>query len=466
MAEEPAVPVEVDVVVVGLGPGGEFAANKLARAGLDVVAVDEHLVGGECPYYGCVPSKLMVRGADALAESRRLPEVGGHAEPVPDWSVVAARVRGDHGTHGWDDSESVDRLEESGARVVRGHGELLAEDRVQVADQVFHARRGVILATGTSPGTPPIPGLPDTPYWTNRDAVQVTDLPASLVVVGAGPIGCELAQVFARYGVEVTLLEMADRILTVEEPETSELMAGVLARDGIRVMPGVEIEEVAYADGRFRVILANEEIGADKLLVAAGRDLNLDGLGLEKVGVETDGRAVDVDERMHVKDHDGQVLEKLFAIGDIVDRGKFTHVAKYQAGIALRAILDQEGDAADYRAVPRVTFTDPEIGSVGLTEQQARDEGWDVRVGVVDLARSSRGALHGAGNAGLVKLVAVDDRLVGGTVVGPSGGEVMAMLTTAIHGRVPVTALRSMIYAYPTFHGAVRNAVSALGDPG
>jgi len=465
MNEQPGDVTEIDAVVVGLGPGGEFAANRLGRAGLEVVAIDEHLVGGECPYYGCVPSKLMVRGADALAEARRLPEVGGRAEPVPDWSVVARRIRGDDGTHDWDDSTSVDRLEESGVTVVRGHGVLRSDDLVQVGERTFRARMGIILATGTAPGVPPIEGLADTPYWTNRDVVKVTDLPSSLVVVGGGPIGCELAQVFARFGVQVTVLEMADRILAVEEPETSELMTSVFARDGIRVMPGVGIARVSYEEGRFQVQLADETVEADKLLVSAGRSLNVGGLGLDAVDVEADGGPLAVDDRMRVLDRQGKPVEGLFAIGDIVDKGKFTHVAKYQAGIAVRALAGREGDAADYRAVPRVTFTDPEVGSVGLTEQQARDDGLDVRVGVVDAADSSRGALHGPGNEGLVKLVAVGDRLVGGTVVGPTGGEVLAMLTTAIHCEAPVRSLRSMIYAYPTFHGVVRNALSALGDP-
>ncbi len=450
----------VDVVVVGLGPAGEFAANKLGRAGLDVVAVDEHLVGGECPFYGCVPSKVMVRAADAVAEARRAAGLAGVETGAPTWAAVAARVA--EKTHGWDDTVSAGRLEESGVRVVRGHGRLTGPGTVTVGEETFTARRGVLLATGTSPGAPPVPGLDSTPYWTNRDVVKVTELPASLAVLGAGPIGCELAQVFARFGVEVTLLEAADRILAVEEPETSALLADVLVRDGVRVRPGVDLTRVSYAEGAFTLATADDEVRVDRLLVAAGRDTNLPDLGLEHVGVDPEVRMLPTDARMRVLDPDGTPVPGIWAAGDIVGHGLFTHTAKYQAGIVVRQLLGQDGPEADFRAVPRVTFTDPEIGSVGLSEADARADGREVRSAMVHLDESSRGDLHGPGSDGLVKLVAEGDVLVGATSVGPSGGEVLGMLTTAVHARVPIGTLTSMIYAYPTFHGAVRQALGRL----
>ena len=451
-----------DVIVVGLGPGGEFTANKLAKAGLSVLAIDKHLAGGECPFYGCVPSKLMMRGATAVVEAQQAPGVSGECDVRPDWHAVAERV--ERSTRGWTDTASVERLQERGATVVHGEARLTGARTVEVDGTSYSATKGVLLGTGTSPAAPPVEGLEDTPYWTNRDIVKVTDLPRTMAVIGAGPIGCEFAQAFQRFGVEVTLLEASDRILVKEEPEVSALMAEVLRRDGMDVRSGVEIASVRHDGEHFTLVVDGEEVTAERLLVAAGRDTGLPSLGLESVGVDPeDGPYVDVDDRLRVLDGEGAVVEGLWAVGDMVGKGLFTHVAKYQAAIVIRQLLGEDGPAADYSAVPRVTFTYPEVGAVGLTEAQARDAGHEVQVGLVDTKNSSRGDLHGEGNDGLVKLVASGDRLLGGTTVGPMGGEVLAMLTTAVHAGVPVSVLKSMIYAYPTWHGVVRQALSALG---
>lgn len=452
--------VDVDVVVVGLGPGGEAVANKLAAAGLSVVGIENDLVGGECPYYGCIPSKMMIRAGNVLAESRRVPALAGESTTTPSWAPVAERIRR-QATDDWDDTVAVRRLEKSGGTVVRGTGRLVGERAVQVGDTVYRAAKAVVINTGTDPGVPPVDGLSDTPYWTNRDVVKVTHAPASLVVLGAGPIGCELAQAFARFGVAVTLLEVADRILSGEEPESSEVLAGVLATEGIRVMPGVDIARVSYDDGRFAVLLGSETVTADKLLVAAGRTPRIQDIGLADLGVDADGPSLDTDERLRVV-RDGTPVDGLYAVGDITGHGAFTHTSMYQAAIVVAHVLGRERPPADYRAVPRVTYTDPEVASVGMTESQAREAGLDVEVGLVDLTTSSRGWLHHQGNEGLIKLVVHDGVLVGATSVGPMGGEVLSMLTTSVHARVPVEVLKSMIYAYPTFHGAVRDALSKL----
>jgi pyruvate/2-oxoglutarate dehydrogenase complex dihydrolipoamide dehydrogenase (E3) component len=441
---------EVDVVVIGLGPGGENAAIKLARAGLEVVGIDRRLVGGECPYYGCIPSKMMIRAANALAEGRRVPMLAGDSSVTPSWAPVARRIR-KQATDNWDDAVAVKRLEEAGVSFVRGHGRLAGARTVEVGDDTYTARRGVVLNTGTDPGVPPIEGLADTPYWTNRDAVQLESLPGSLAVIGAGAIGLEMAQAFARFGVRVTVLEVADRILALEEPESSELLSEVLTREGIRVLAGATIDQVSYADGTFHI----GDVTADKLLVAAGRRSNLADVGLETVGLDPAAKVVDIDERM-------RAAEGLWAIGDITGKGAFTHVSMYQAAIAIGDILEQEGPAADYRAVPRVTFTDPEVGSVGLTAQQAGERGLDVRIGKADIPVSTRGWIHQAGNEGFIKLVSDGEVLVGATSVGPTGGEVLSMLATAVHAQVPVSTLRSMPFAYPTFHRAVEAALSDL----
>ena len=453
---------QVDVVVVGLGPGGESLATQLAKAGLKVVGVDQRLVGGECPYYGCIPSKMVIRAADALQEGRRIPDLAGTSTVEPDWAPVHARIR-DEATTDWDDKIAVDRLVDAGVSFVRGAARLTGPREVAVdpsegsgqAARTFTASRGVVLNTGTEPSAPPIDGLADTPYWTNRDALRTEDIPGSLIVVGGGAIGAELAQGYSRFGVQVTVLEVADRMLAPEEPEASRLVADVFGRQGIQVLAGVAISSVSYDDGHFSVEMDGQTLQADKLLVAAGRRPNLADLGLETVGLDPSARSLDTDGRMRVTDG-------LWAIGDITGKGAFTHMSMYQAAIAGRDILGQDGPEASYTAVPHVTFTDPEVGSVGMTEKQARDAGLNVRVGTTDLASSTRGWI--AKGEGFIKLVEDADRgvLVGATSVGPTGGEVLGMLVTAVHAEVPTDTLKSMIFAYPTFHRAVEYALSRL----
>lgn len=456
---------QVDVVVVGLGPGGEAVATQLAQAGLQVVAVDRRLVGGECPYFGCIPTKMMIRAAEVLAEGRRIPELAGASTVTPEWKPVHLRIR-DEATADWNDEVAVRRLEDAGATFVRGTARLTGPRSVEVTPSrtsdgtsegviTYTATRGVVLNTGTEPTPPPIDGLAETPFWDNRDAVRLDDLPGSVIVIGGGAVGAESAQVFARFGVQVTVLEVADRLLALEEPESSSLLEQVFASEGITVETGVRIESVTYADGQFVIRVDGRSLRADNLLVAAGRRANLSDLGLETVGLDPSARGIEVDPHM-------RAAEGLWAIGDITGKGAFTHMSMYQSAIAVRDILGQEGPAASYHAVPRVTFTEPEVGSVGMTEKQARDAGLSVRVGTTDLASSTRGWIHRA--QGLIKLVEDADRgvLVGATSVGPSGGEVLSMLVTAVHAQIPTSTLRSMIYAYPTFHRAVEDALSKL----
>jgi pyruvate/2-oxoglutarate dehydrogenase complex dihydrolipoamide dehydrogenase (E3) component len=447
---------EVDVVVLGLGPGGEHAAQKLAEAGLEVVGVESHLVGGECPFYGCIPSKMMIRASDTLAEARRAQTLGGRVAVDPDWSLVAARIDRQATNH-WNDESHVTRLEGAGVRIVRGHGRLAGPGRVHVDGEAYVGRRGVVLNTGTQPARLPIDGLADTPYWTNREVVRLAELPESLTVIGGGPIGAELAQAFARFGVRVTVLEGQDRILGPEEPEAAAVVAEVFAREGIEVVAPARIVRVDH-DGGFRVRLEDRVVESEQLLIAAGRSPQLTDVGLDTVGLDPAAKQVTTDERMRAAD-------RLWAVGDITGHGAFTHVSMYQGAVVVRDVLGQDGPWADYRAVSRVTFTDPEVGSVGLTERQARDAGLRVVTGHADLSQSSRGWIHQAGNDGLVKLVADADRgvLVGGTAVGPSGGEVLGLLATAVHAEVPVATLRTMHFAYPTFHRAVEAALDDLG---
>ena len=447
----------VDVVVVGMGVGGEEVGGRLAQAGLSVVGIDHTLVGGECPYWGCVPTKMMIRAGNALAEARRIGSLAGSAQVRADWAPVARRIR-DEATDNWDDKVAVERFTGKGGTFVRGRATVVGPGCVQVDDRVYEAGRGLVIATGTTAVVPPVDGLAGTPYWTNHEAVEAEELPGSLLVLGGGAIGVELAQVYARFGVRVTVVEGSERLLAMEEPESSALVAKALAADGVTIRTGVRARRVDHDGGGFTMALSDgSSLTGDRLLVATGRQARLGGLGLETVGLDPGARHLETDGRMRAGD-------RIWAVGDVAGHGAYTHMAMYEADIAVRDILGQGGPDADYRAVSRVTFTDPEIGAVGLTEHQARDAGIDVQVGFTDLASSSRGFIHGPGNDGFIKVVADRDAgvLVGATSAGPSGGEVLGALSVAVHGRVPVATLLSMIYAYPTFHRAIGEALRAL----
>lgn len=440
--------MEADAIVVGLGPGGEQVAEDLAEAGLEVVGIEAGLVGGECPYWGCIPSKAMVRAAELLAEGRRIPGRAGWADIRPDWAPVAGRVR--EVTAAWDDRAAVDRLEGKGGRFVRGRARVSGPSSVEVDGTTFTARRALVLATGQQAWVPPM--FESVPHWTNRDLIESEVVPRSLLVVGGGAIGLELGQVMQRFGVGVTIVEAGPRLAGSEEPETSELIAEILRRDGVEIHTGVGIERVeAFGPTGAEVELADgSRMHAERMLVATGRRSDLHALGVGALGLDENGRSLPVDGRM-------RVAPGVWAVGDVTGEGAFTHVAVYQARLCVADILGRPRPVADYRALPRVTFTDPEIGSVGLTEEQARREGGDVVVLHESVADSARGWLHGA--EGFVKLVARDGVIVGATAMCPYGGEVFGLLALAVHAELPLETLRTMIFAYPTFHRAVDSAL-------
>ena len=448
---------QVDVVVVGLGVGGEEAAGRLAQAGLTVIGVEHTLVGGECPYWGCIPTKMMIRAGNALAEARRIPGLAGTSQVQPDWAPVARRIR-EQATDTWDDKVAVDRFTGKGGHFVRGRATITGPGRIKVDERDWVASRGIVIATGTTAVIPPIDGLADTPYWTNREAVEAETLPGTLLVLGGGAIGLELSQVMARFGVQVTVIEGSDRLLAMEEPESSATAAAALAADGVKALTGVRAQHVTHSDGGFSVQLSDgSTVTGERLLVATGRAARLDGLGLETIGLDPTARFLSTDDRMRAAD-------RVWGVGDVTGNGAFTHMAMYEAGIAVRDILGQGGPGADYHAKPRVTFTDPEIGAVGMTEQQARDAGIDVLVGYSSLPSSSRGFIHGPGNEGFIKLIVDGPRgvLVGATSAGPAGGEMLGALSVAVKAEVPVATLQATIWAYPTFHRAIGDALHSL----
>jgi pyruvate/2-oxoglutarate dehydrogenase complex dihydrolipoamide dehydrogenase (E3) component len=448
---------EHDAIVIGMGVGGEEVAGRLADAGLDVLAIERKLIGGECPYWGCIPSKMMVRAADSLAEAVRVTGLAGDTKISPDWAPVAARVR--EATANWNDEAAVDRHVGKGETFVRGDARLVDPATVEVDGESYKARRAVVVATGTEPAVPPIDGLKDVPYWTNREAIETTEPPRSIVILGAGPIGLELGQVFRRFGSEVTFVEVFDHALASDEPEIGEAVGDVLREEGIALLTGVSAQEVrTRADGVEVELSDGRTVGAERILVATGRRSNLAQMGLDRVGLDPGSKSIEVDEHMRASDG-------LWAVGDVTGKGQFTHMAVYQGRIAAADILGRDHTPADYRAVPRVTFTDPEVGSVGLTERAARDEEINVRVGLTETNTSARGWIHGPGaEHGVIKLVADADRgvLVGGSVMGPPAGELVGFLALAIRENITIGHLRDLIYPYPTFVRGIEDALREL----
>ena len=455
-------PDETDVVVIGMGPGGEYVAETLADAGLHVTGVESRLVGGECPYFGCVPSKMMIRAANLIAETERVPGMAGTSTITPDWAPVALRIR-EEATDYWNDKVAADRFEGKGGHLVRGRGTITGPHQVTVSTgdgpRPLTARTGIVINTGTDPAIPPVAGLAGTPYWTNRDVVQAEQVPESMIILGGGAIGCEFAQVFARFGTQVTVVEAQSRLLSYEEPESSELIETLFAAGGIKVATGTAARQISYSGGRFTVDLADgTSYSAERLLVSTGRRSDLAALGIAAVGLDPKARTIATDGWM-------RAAPGVWAVGDVTGRGAFTHMSMYQGDIVVRDILGQGGEQADYSAVPRVTFTDPEIGSVGQNEAEARAAGLNVRTGITQIPASSRGWIHKKGNDGFIKVVADADRsvLVGATSAGPYGGETLSALQVAVRGQVPIATLRNMAYAYPTFYRAIEDALRKLG---
>jgi pyruvate/2-oxoglutarate dehydrogenase complex dihydrolipoamide dehydrogenase (E3) component len=449
---------QAEIVVLGLGTGGEDLASHLVDEGVDVVGVEPNLVGGECAYWACIPSKIMIRAGNLLAEARRVDGMAGEADVRPDWSPVAERIRVE-ATGNWDDSIAVARFESRGGRFVRGYARLTGPRTVVVGDRQIEATRGIVLATGSHPFIPPIPGLADVKFWTTHDAIAADPLPASLIILGGGAVGCELGQVFARFGVKVTIIEGRDRLLALEEPEASAVLESVFDREGIAVLTNRRAEHVKQPGEHIVVTLDDgSEVSAERLLVATGRSVDFSALGLDAAGLEPVNRHVQVDDLMRAG-------EGIWALGDITGQPMLTSVAVYHSSIIGADILGMSPAPADYRTMPRLTFTDPEIGTAGLTEAAAREAGVDVSTIVKQVPATFRGWIHGPGNDGVIKLVAERSSgvLMGATTMGPRGGDLLGMLGLAIHARLPVETLSTMMYGYPSFYGGIGEAVGAYG---
>jgi pyruvate/2-oxoglutarate dehydrogenase complex dihydrolipoamide dehydrogenase (E3) component len=400
----------------------------------------------------------MVRASSVLGEAARVGQLAGKSAVEPDWTVLARRVA--EVSEHWNDARAADRLERRWATLLRGRGRILGPAEVEVGGRRLAARKGLVIATGTEPAIPSIDGLSGVPYWTNREAVEAGAVPRSLIVLGAGAVGLELAQAFGRFGTEVTVVEAAGHALPMEEPENSAATDEALRRDGITLITGTTATAAASSERGITVELSDgTHLEAERLLVATGRRPDLRSLGVAELGIDPDAPSVATDENLRAGDG-------AWAVGDVTGHGEFTHIAYYQAQIAAADILGTEHEPANYTAVPRVTFTDPEVASVGLTEAAARARGLDVRVGLLPTGSSDRGWLHGPGaDLGVTKVVAdaAAGVLVGGSAMGPASGEVVAFLALAIRARIPVDLLMEVIYPYPTFTRGVRGALRRLG---
>jgi pyruvate/2-oxoglutarate dehydrogenase complex dihydrolipoamide dehydrogenase (E3) component len=448
------LPQEFDVVCLGGGVAGEALAGELRGSGLSLAVVERELVGGECPYWGCVPSKTLLRSAETIEEAGRARTLAAsRVEWDVDFSKVSKRVL-------WmardlDDTNAARALEATGAKLFRGAGSMVGLRTVEVAGQELVAQRAVVVANGGTASIPPIEGLEGVEYWTNRQAAVPRELPPRLSILGGGAIGVELAQAFARLGSKVTIVEAGPALLPAEEPEAGKALRPHLEADRIQVIVGDPCLAVEMQTSDVVMHLkSGAVIGGDRLLVATGRRPNFE--AWKPAGLaQTDRGWLKVDP-FTLESRDG-----IYGAGDITGIAGFTHLAYYHGQIVARRIRGEDA-RADHVAVPRVTYTDPEVASVGLSEQAARERGLDVAAVNVDPAETARGYIHDF-HGGVIKLIAdrASGALIGATLVTPRGGEILGELVLAVKQATPVRTLAGIIHPFPAFN---RVLGAAFGD--
>jgi pyruvate/2-oxoglutarate dehydrogenase complex dihydrolipoamide dehydrogenase (E3) component len=459
---------EFDVVILGAGPAGEVCAGRLGESELEVALVEPHLIGGECSFYACMPSKALLRPGELLAEVRRIP--GVREALTGELDVQAVLDRRDQIIHDLDDSSQLPWLESRGVTVVRAPGRLDGERRVQAGDDTLVARKAVVVATGTAPLIPPIDGLSEAEPWTNREATTAKKVPDRLAILGGGVVGVEMAQAYSSLGVQVTLIERGDRLIPREEPFASEHVEQALREHGVDVQLGTSATAVTAGNGEVTLELdSGGPVHADELLVAIGRRHNTDELGLETVGLEP-GKPIEVDDSMRAN---GSASEWLYAIGDVNGRALLTHMGKYQARIAADVILGHGAaclpTTADGSRSPRVIFTDPHVAAVGYTLDAAERDGLNVRAVDVSTQGNAGASFYGRDDArGTTRLVVDGDRntIVGATFTGPEVAEFLHAATIAVVGEVTIDRLFHAVPAFPTRSEVWLYLLEALGVAG
>ncbi|HEV2414655.1 MAG TPA: NAD(P)/FAD-dependent oxidoreductase [Candidatus Dormibacteraeota bacterium] len=449
------MPQEFDVVCLGGGVAGEAIAGGLKGRGLSLAVVERELVGGECPYWGCVPSKTLLRSGETLEEAGRARTL---AASYVDWEVdfpkVSKRVL-------WmardlDDSRPAAALEATGATLIRGSGNLIDLRTVEVGGEQLVARKAVVIANGGTAAIPPIAGLEGVDYWTNRQAAIPRELPDRLLVLGGGAVGVELAQAFARLGSKVTIVEAGPRILSLEEPEATAALLPHLKDDGIEVIvgdPTVAVE--MQASDTVLHLKSGAIVSGDRLLVATGRRPNFEAWRAAGLA-QTERGWLKVDPATLV------ARAGIYGAGDVTGIGGFTHLAYYHGQIVARRLAGEDA-RADHTAVPRVTYTDPEVASVGLSEQAALGAGLGVVVTTMDPADTARGYIYDF-HSGTIKLIADKNRgvLVGATLVTPRAGEILGELLLAVKAGVPLRQMADVIHPFPAFNRVLGAAFGEL----
>jgi dihydrolipoamide dehydrogenase len=443
-----------DAIVLGAGPAGEVAVNTLLRAGRRVALVENELIGGECTNWGCIPSKTLLRPPDLRGQSAR---AAGVRKPVLDWARLSAYR--DYMVSNHDDSRSIASYEARGVSVVKARGRIAGPGRVEANGRVLEGD-AVVVATGADAVIPPIPGLTEAGYWTNREVTALTEIPESVVFIGGGVVAVELGQFLARFGSRVTIVQGPPHLADREDPEIGRLLGEILEDDGVELLLGRRAVGVRLEGGEKVVELdTGDEARGAELVVATGRRPRTRDIGLETVGLEPEARGIPVDERCRAADG-------VWAIGDVTGVAMFTHVGKYQGRIAAVDITGRPAKA-DYRAVPRVVFTDPELAAVGLSKAAAIEAGHDVVTASVDLPRSiARPYTYEAEPKGTFSVVVDRERqvLLGAWAVAPLAGEWIHTAVLAIRAEIPVAVLKDTIAQFPTFSEAFGYALRSLPE--